>query len=113
MLRQKGQRVYGKSLKKGLNRRGRLEDSRVWMDLKIVDDNKLIGEWRERTSQRRLYFGVIHLVANGTKSELHGRWIGFNNLLDVQNDEWTMKVVSRSIRRRYRKEIEQQSATLL
>ena len=113
VIRQRGDYVSVKSLTKPVNRRGQREGSRLRMQLRVVDETKLIGEWQERTSKDRLYFGVVHLVVNGTRTEMLGRWSGFNNRLIVMSDEWTMRRLDRSIKRTTRRRYEEQSATLL
>ncbi len=57
VIRQRGDYVSVKSLTKPVNRRGQREGSRLRVQLRVVDETKLIGEWQERTSKDRLYFG--------------------------------------------------------
>ena len=112
VLRHRGKRVSGVSIRKAKNVAGHSEDSKVWLKLTVTHELLLAGEWKERTSKHRLYSGQLALTSDATRSKLNGRWLGFDSDYAIKTNSWTLTRETLSVRWQDRRKYAGLSSTL-
>lgn len=81
VFKRKGRKLYGDS-------NGVHEESRIILKLKIDENNILSGTWKEETSQKKIYYGVIQLAIEPGGKKLKGVWVGFNKRGEIKSSVW-------------------------
>lgn len=89
-LRQIRSRVHGRSIG--------TESHQYVLSGKLYQETYLTAIW-ESIREHDSYNGACQLILTPRGDELKGKWVGFDSAGEVQHGDWTLRRISRSLKR--------------
>jgi hypothetical protein len=67
------------------------------LNLRIHDDDIIIGTWAEKTSKELHYHGSINLIIEASGTLLQDKWLGFDRRRTINAGPWTFTFQERDL----------------